>query len=735
MLFRFVLLGIVSILLISSSLYADVKLNSTSRVGRIFSKSDEVLPGIVIIKLKTDIVVESNSMTTNSVELNVLLNQSGINGLEKIFEKIYPLTKNEILEGKVDLSRIYYGYINYNLDPREVASRLSNSEDIEYAEPKYMHYIETIPNDSLLSTQYNALTRMNVFNGWAIAKGDTNVTIATIDGGTFWQHEDLYANLWINIAEDLNGNGQFDPFPPPSGDEDGIDQDENGFIDDVIGWNFANDTNNPRGLSSTPSNANHGTYTASNFGAVTNNLIGMAGTSWNCRLMSVCASAATDIYIDFGYDGIVYAFSNGAKVINCSWGRVGGYSLFEQDLINAAVQSGALVVASSGNGGSDNVGDNNDLYPHYPSSYKNVLGVGATSSTSDAKPSWSNYGVTVPVYAPGTDILSANNSGGYYSTGISGTSFSSPLVAGLAGLIKSKNPSWTPRQIAAQIRVTSDSIDAANPSFSGNLGRGRVNFERALTESHPGIDIVDAIILTTKGSNLFLQGDTIVAAITVENVLPTTANNLSVSATTSDASLSVLQGTANVTSLALGEQVTLSDLRFRVGTLTASKDIIIKIAWVSNVNDHDAYAFKVTVFPSTPLWVTQTSPTQISLYSVKAVNQNVVWAAGANGVVLRTTNGGTDWSAVATTSILNNHNIEAIDANTAFVLSNSETATADARIYKTTNSGLSWTMVYQSTASGAFLNALCMFDTNNGIVQGDPVGGKWIILRTTEVVL
>ncbi len=712
--------------------------DNPTKNGRVFSKSDEVIPGVVIVKFKQDIIVNEFSKSTNSNSLNNLFERMPIFSLSRMFGYINPATADEISNGKIDLSRIYYLYIDHDADPREIAQELDHADGIEYAEPKYMHYIETTPNDPMLSTQSSAFTRMNVINGWAIGKGDTSVAIATVDGGTFWQHEDLFGNLWINKIEDINGNGRFDLGPPPLGDEDGIDQGGNGFVDDVVGWNFTNNTNNPRGLSSTPSNANHGTNTASNFGAVTHNGIGMAGTSWNCRLISVCASATTDNGVAFGYEGIAYAFANGAKVINCSWGRAGGYSLFEQDLINAAVQAGALVVASSGNGGSDNIGDNNDLFLHYPSGYKNVLGVGATNSTSDAKTSFSNYGVTVPVYAPGSNILSANNSGGYSSLGISGTSFSSPLVAGLAGLVKVKNPGWTPKQVAAQIRVTSDSIDSVNPSFSGNMGRGRVNFARALTESHPGIDIVSVSILTTKGSNLFLQGDTIVVKITMENLLPATANNLSIVATSSDASFSVLSGTANVLSLIQGERVTLPDLRFRVGTITASKDVILKLSWVSNVNARDAFAYRITIFPSLPLWATQASPTQTSLHSVKAVDRNIVWAVGGNGsatmpTVIKTTDGGSNWISV--TGNLTNvdlYCVTALDGNRAWV-GTGGSVNGDGKIFATTDGGSTWNLQTYPSPLSPFMNGVWMFDNGIGYAQGDPAGGnKFVVLKTTD---
>jgi photosystem II stability/assembly factor-like uncharacterized protein len=706
---------------------------SASREPRHFSPTDEVIPGIVILKVRPEIDVTDLSVTTSSPALTAALQSNGVIALSRMFKSLPRISPQERADGFVDLSLVYYAQIDPSLDPREVAGRLSVLEELEYVEPKYMDYLAIVPNDPLLpANQNNMFTRMNAYNGWDIARGDSNVVIATIDGGTYWQHEDLSPNLWINSPEDLNGNGRFDPGPPPAGDEDGIDQDGNGFVDDVIGWNFANNTNNPAGLAGTPQNAAHGTATASHSSARTNNGIGMAGSSWNCRLLPVnVGSPTTDNAIAFGYEGIVYAYMNGAHVINCSWGRVGGFSFFQQDVINAATQAGALVVAAAGNGGADFVGDNNDLTPHYPSNYRNVLAVGATNQTSDVKAGFSNFGLTVPVYAPGVNIFSAFTNGGYGNGG-SGTSYSSPLTAGLAGIVKSQNPTWTPRQIATQIRVTADSIDAANPSFSGRMGRGRINFARALSESHPGIEILSSSLLTTQGSNIFLPGDTVVLSLSVQNILFTTANNLSFTATTSSASLQVLQGSANAGTLAPGAQVTLPQFRFRVGTITSSLDVLIKLEWVSNGNARDAYAFKATIFPSTPFWVTQVSPTSLPLYSIKAVSNQVAWAAGTNSsgtpVVVRTTDGGNTWMlATGNLASMDLYCITALDGERAWV------GTGNGRLFATTTGGASWSQQTYPGTQSPFINGITMFPSGTGYAQGDPAsGGRFVVLKTTD---
>jgi photosystem II stability/assembly factor-like uncharacterized protein len=701
---------------------------------RTFSSSDAVVPGVVIVKFKQGVDVrEGTTFSTSSDAVNQALTQEGVSMLTRAFKYVPQISAAQLAAGDVDVSRIYYATVSAAADPRQIASRINNLDQVEYAEPKFMNFVNDIPNDPLLANQNNMFTRMNAYNGWTIAKGSATVPIAVVDGGTHWQHEDLNPNMRAKQQEDINNNGRFDLGAPPAGDEDGIDQDGNGFVDDVIGWNFANNTNNPRGLSATPNSAAHGTATASHFGARTHNGIGMAGSSWNCSIIGICAASATqDNGIAYGYEGIAYAYANGAKVINCSWGRTGGYSQFEQDLITAATQAGALVVCAAGNGTNNNgIGKNNDASPDYPPSYKNVLAVGATSSSSDSRASFSNYGRTVPVYAPGTSIYSCLNTGGYGNGG-DGTSYSSPLVAGLAGIIKTLRPTWTPRQIALQIKTTCDSIDGANPSLAGNLGRGRVNFARALSESHAGIEITNAVLRTPSGRNLFLQNDTIVMTLTVQNILFAAANNLTFTATSSDAAVTVLQGTSSGGNLASGQSITLPAMTFRVGALTAARDVVLRLNWVSNTNDRDSWAYKITVFPSTPSWETQASPTTSILYSVKAVNRSVVWACGGTSpasVVIRTTNGGIAWTdATGNLTGQDLYCIFATDANRAWV------GTGSGRIYGTADGGTTWTQqVYPGTQS-PFINAIWMFPNGTGYAQGDPSGttGRFVVLKTTN---
>jgi photosystem II stability/assembly factor-like uncharacterized protein len=280
-----------------------------------------------------------------------------------------------------------------------------------------------------------------------------------------------------------------------------------------------------------------------------------------------------------------------------------------------------------------------------------------------------------------------------------------------------------------------------NSGQAGNLGRGRVNFARALSESHAGIEITSATIRTPGGRTLFLPNDTIVVTLTVQNILFTTATNLTFTATSSNAAaVSVLQGSASGSSLAAGQSVTLSPLLFRVGALTTSQDVVLRLDWVSNTNERDSWAYKVTVFPSTPLWQTEASQTLTSLFSVKAVNQNVAWACGGNGtatapVVIRTTNGGSNW-ALATGNLTGAdlYCITAIDANRAWVGTGNFGSTPG-KIFATTNGGTTWTLQSYPGTQTAFMDGVWMFGGGTGYAMGDPPGSgnnTYIVVKTTD---
>ena len=443
--------------------------------GEIIQKGDiYYLSGKLIIKLK-----EGNP--------NGILPSLKSFGISEIKNKFTEQT-NVLLKGENVFSRIYEAELDNNIDPIEAAKKLRKIKEIEYAEPHYVYRVTYDPNDSLYNQgKQDHLKRVFAPQAWEITKGDTNVVIAIIDTGVEWSHPDLAANIKLNRKE----------IP-----RNVVDDDNNGYIDDYRGWDFGGLNNSPDNdprEDYSPSNGYHGTHVAGIASAVTNNGIGIASLGFNSKIL--CVKASSDIrrdmhgypFILYGFEGIKYAADNGAKVINCSWG---GYSAsaYELEIINYAISKGALVVAANGNEGK--------LDAFYPASYPGVLSVGWLQSTSDVISSAANYGMTVDVFAPGSSILSTwayTGPNGEYYRSIGGSSMASPLTAGLAALVWSKFPNYTPLQIAEQIRVNADNIDISNQGKEFLLGRGRINAYNAVTNENS---------ISVRGSEFAVINDT-----------------------------------------------------------------------------------------------------------------------------------------------------------------------------------------------------------------------------------
>ena len=382
---------------------------SNSIVDKQKAHSDDVVPNVIIIKFSEYQTINENTISTQNPVLDNRLKDAGILSLKSIFSRQPSRLKKSIT---TELSNIYMAHFQGKKTPWEVSELISSWPEIVYAEPKYLHYIvETIPNDTLYENNQSAYYEViEAPKAWDRVKGEQGeAIIAIVDGGTEIGHIDLSDNIWQNQVE-VDG-------------EIGVDDDDNGFIDDLYGWNFPNQSGDPTGLPNT-SNADHGTHVAGIACAVTNNITGVAGTSWNATLMGINASDEnSDRVIAYGIEGILYAAENGADIINCSWGRQGGYSYYEQEIINHATSLGAVVIAAAGN-------NNSDL-SFYPASYANVLSVAGTDV--DDNRYWdSNYGPNVDLAAPGVNIFSTFSDNTYgYSTG---TSMSSPVVAGSGGI-------------------------------------------------------------------------------------------------------------------------------------------------------------------------------------------------------------------------------------------------------------------------------------------------------------
>ncbi|MBI4535074.1 MAG: S8 family peptidase, partial [Ignavibacteriae bacterium] len=295
-------------------------------------------------------------------------------------------------------------------------------------------------------------------------------------------------------------------------------------------------------------------------------------------------------YLIAGYQGIVYAAFMGAAVMNCSWGGTGG-SQTEQDIINYATQQGTLVVAAAGN--------SNSSAPHYPSSYLNVISVVSTNS-SDVKSSFSNYGTTVDVCAPGSSIVSTLYPSTYAY--FDGTSMASPYTAGTVALVKSVSPSLGAIQLGEKVRVTCDNINGQNPGYIDMLGKGRINAFKAVSVSSPSVRAKDFVVRDSTGGNNNGNpepNEIIDLYFTFTNYLSPT-NNASVALTTTAAGLTVTQGLFNVGALNTLDTVRNTATPFRIqlaGNVAPGLVAVLKLTMTDGAYSDFQY-FNVVINPT-----------------------------------------------------------------------------------------------------------------------------------------
>ncbi|MCC7357367.1 S8 family serine peptidase [Candidatus Uhrbacteria bacterium] len=341
-------------------------------------------------------------------------------------------------------------------------------------------YAQTIGiNDTFLEKEWH-LSAINAPMGWIQTTGTSDVVVAVIDSGVDIDHPDLRSNIWTNPNEIPNNQK---------------DDDENGFVDDVHGWNFVEQSNDVRPIISKNGIDEafiHGTVVASLIGARGNNNVGIAGIAWNVRLMPIVVldSQGEGSDVDIA-QAIRYAVAQGADIINLSFV---GYQKDEilATAVNEATSQGVLIVSAAGNGETTS-GEDLDKTAGFPACDKGAGGKGAMSVTAidknGKKADYANFGTCVDVSAPGEDLFAArptykssdrNLTAAGYRGNLSGTSVAAPLVTGLAALIKSQHPDWTAEEIAQHIRSTAQSVDQKNPNNSGKIGTGQINIARAL---------------------------------------------------------------------------------------------------------------------------------------------------------------------------------------------------------------------------------------------------------------
>lgn len=334
---------------------------------------------------------------------------------------------------------------------------------VEYAEPNYIVTLASTPNDPdyLNGNQYG-LNKINAPAVWDMNIDGSDIIVAVIDSGIKLDHPDLTANIWTNPGE-TSGNG--------------IDDDNNGFADDVHGWNFyisSKGNNNP-----TDENG-HGTHVSGIISAVTDNGEGVASLARNVKILPIKAfGSQMSTTVAKITKAINYAKLMKADIVNCSFGMPEG-----TNTLSKAIESyeGAVFVAAAGNTLPN--GSNNDITPYYPASYEfdNIISVASTDQ-NDVLSSFSNYGeIRVDIAAPGSDIFSTYYTNSTLYKSDSGTSMACPFVSSAAALVRAKYPELTPAEVIKKLEDGADRLD----SLTGKVKTGaRLNAYNSLLSPTP----------------------------------------------------------------------------------------------------------------------------------------------------------------------------------------------------------------------------------------------------------
>lgn len=494
----------------------------------------EFVPGEVIVKFKTtqkaDEAVSGKKTAKGTIDI------ADDAKLKDRFEK-HKISKAEKISKKKDMkdkSDDRDKIVKLNSDDpakeetKKIIEDLKNDPNVEYAEPNYIVKTQMIPNDPYYATSGAwgqdfrdlwGLQNIQAESTWDTTQGE-GVIVAVSDTGVDYNHEDIAENIWTNMGEagiDSQGKDK---------KTNGIDDDNNGYIDDWHGYNFVTIDGTPADNDPMDDHG-HGTHVAGTIAAVGNNNIGIIGVSPKAKIMPIkgLSGNGSGSIADL-VNTIYYAADNGAQVINCSWGGYGQTPQALIDVINYAHDvKGVTIVAAAGNSNSD-VGSEN--YGFFPASIRNVITVSAINH-NNTKASFSNYGVKIDVAAPGggdidptklinTPLYSILSLKSFFIPTswnpyvidskyirLAGTSMASPHAAGVAALIKSYRPEFSPEQVRQALRAGSD--DLGPGAFDTIYGNGKINTIKAIEIVSPlEVHLLSPTASTFSGSNIDIKG-------------------------------------------------------------------------------------------------------------------------------------------------------------------------------------------------------------------------------------
>lgn len=443
-------------------------------VGNLFAQRSEFLANTIIFKVKP---VYRSACAENTIKLDRfqnVLQQIEVNELKKVFPfKEAPRTKKQ-----VDLSLIYQLAYAGGFTEQEVINKLQKTQMVTYAERYVIPELAYTPNDtnSLQADKNWHLAMINAFQAWDITKGDTNVVIGITDTGWDPTHIDLLDNCKVNYNDPING----------------MDDDNDGYIDNYLGYDVANNDNDAALETST-----HGDHVTGLAAAVSDNVAGVASVGFHSKFLPI-KIANSNGQLTAAYQGVVYAADQGCFIINCSWGSYTP-GQFQRDVINyATIDKGCLVIGACGNDSIET--------PFYPAAYDGVLTV-AASEQSDLKKNNSNFGTYVDISAPGEYMFSTKGNGTWGYNG--GTSMAAPVVAGAAALVKAQFPSYNNYQVAAQLEATAFDFYPNNPAFIDKLGSGRLDVYEALTNTSVQFLALTNTTVVDNNDEIFEENDTL----------------------------------------------------------------------------------------------------------------------------------------------------------------------------------------------------------------------------------